>query len=117
MRLIGFDALGEKDRITLECARSVREDFLQQDSFREVDRYTSSFKQADMLSAILLWYKGSLSALEKGATYKMIMGMSSLEKIAKMKYEPEENWNEFFRSFKDGLSEEFARLTKGGEMH
>lgn len=116
VRLIGFDALGEKDKITLECARSLREDFLQQDSFREVDRYTSSFKQTDMLSAILSWYKGSLLALEKGATYKMIMGMNALEKIAKMKYEPEENWNEFFTSLTDGLSEEFARLTKGGEV-
>ncbi len=115
VRLIGFDALGEKDRLTLECARAVREDFLQQDSFREVDRYTSSFKQADMLTAILLWYKGSLTALKKGATYKMIMGMSSLEKIAKMKYEPEENWNEFFKDLKDSLAEEFVMLTKGGE--
>ncbi|MBQ5746693.1 MAG: V-type ATP synthase subunit A [Clostridia bacterium] len=115
VRLIGFDALGEKDRLTLECAMSVREDFLQQDSFRDVDRYTSSFKQADMLSAILLWYKGSLAALEMGATYKKIMEMSSLEKIAKMKYEPEENWNSFFKDLKDTLAEEFAMITKGGE--
>jgi V/A-type H+-transporting ATPase subunit A len=115
VRLIGFDALGEKDRITLECARSIREDFLQQDSFREVDRYTSSFKQGDMMSAILLWYKGSLSALELGATYKSIMSMKVLEKIAKMKYQPEENWKDFYKSIQDDLIREFAEITKGGE--
>ena len=115
VRLIGFDALGEKDRITIECARSIREDFLQQNSFREVDRYTSSFKQADMLSAILSWYKGSLSALTKGATYKQIMGMKVLEKIAKMKYEPEENWTEFYQGINDDLTTELQEITKGGD--
>ena len=117
VRLIGFDALGEKDRITLECARSIREDFLQQDSFREVDRYTSSFKQADMISAILLWYKGSLDALSKGATYKKIMSMAVLEKIAKMKYEPEENWSEYFKGITNDLINEFNEITVGGDLN
>ncbi len=115
VRLIGFDALGEKDRVTLECARSIREDFLQQDSFREVDRYTSSFKQSDMLSAILAWYKGSLSALKLGATYKKIMSMKVLEKIAKMKYEPEESWKEYFRAINDEMISEFSEITSGGD--
>ena len=117
VRLIGFDALGEKDRVTLECARSVREDFMQQDSFRDVDRYTSSFKQGDMIAAILSWYKGSLAALKKGATYKKIMGMSVLEKIAKMKYHPEESWKEFYQSINDDLITEFQDITSGGEEH
>ncbi len=117
VRLIGFDALGEKDRITLECARSIREDFLQQDSFREVDRYTSSFKQADMLSAILSWYKGSLDALSKGGTYKKIMAMPVLEKIAKMKYEPEENWAEYFKGITNDLINEFNEITVGGDLN
>lgn len=116
VRLIGFDALGEKDRITLECARSIREDFLQQDSFREYDRYTSSAKQADMLSAILNWYHMSLSSLSKGATYKMIMNMSVLEMIAKMKYQPEESWSDFYANLNETLSREFSEIGIGGDI-
>ncbi len=112
VRLIGFDALGEKDRITIECARSIREDFLQQNSFREHDRYTSSGKQSGMIEAILEWYHLSLASLSKGMTYKEIMSMSALKMIAKMKYIPEEEWNAFIRELNATLTKEFA----GGEI-
>ena len=69
-----------------------------------------------MLSAILAWYKGSLNALTKGATYKKIMGMRVLEKIAKMKYEPEENWADFYAGINNDLTEEFQEITKGGDV-
>ncbi len=115
VRLIGFDALGEKDRITLECTRSIREDFLQQDSFRENDRYTSSGKQGEMVSAILNWYHLSLSALANGATYKMIMNMPVLEMIAKMKYEPEESWADFYAKLTEALSKSFSEIDLGGD--
>ena len=88
VRLVGFDALSEKDRLTLECARSIREDFLQQDSFREVDRYTSVNKQAEMLSAILAWYHGGLRALERGAPYRALATSAALGLISAMKYRP-----------------------------
>ena len=115
VRLIGFDALGEKDRITIECARSIREDFLQQNSFREHDRYTSSGKQGDMISAILDWYHLSLTALGNGATYKMIMAMPVLERLAKMKYVPEEEWSKFYEELNDALSSEFTEIGAGGD--
>ncbi|MBE6701059.1 MAG: V-type ATP synthase subunit A [Ruminococcaceae bacterium] len=115
VRLVGFDALGEKDKITLDAARSVREDFLQQDSFRENDRYTSSSKQANMIDAILSWYRLSLASLKKGATYKEIITMKVLEKIAKMKYEAEDTWNKFYADLKEEMAEEFSKLELGGE--
>ncbi|HPE95263.1 MAG TPA: V-type ATP synthase subunit A [Bacillota bacterium] len=112
VRLVGFDALGENDRLTLECARMIREDFLQQDSFREVDTYTSPEKQSSMLSIILSWYSGSKNALTAGATYKQIMSMSSLELIAKMKYQPEAEWEPFAAGIKESLGKEFAEMSR-----
>ncbi len=117
VRLIGFDSLGEKDRITLEAARSIREDFLQQDSFREIDRYTSSAKQADMMESIISWYDGALSALTQGATYKSIMAMETLPKIASMKYEPEENWDQYHGELTALMKSEFEEMCRGGQAN
>lgn len=111
VRLVGFDALGEKDRLTLECARLVREDFLQQDAFREVDLYTSPEKQAMMIETILTWYHKSEKVLAEGALYRDIMNMKSLVGIARMKYEPEENCKEYFAALADEMSGEFSALS------
>ena len=115
VRLVGFDALGEKDRITLECARIIREDFLQQNAFREVDRYTSPKKQAQMLSAILSWYRMAQEAIPDGAGYKEIMKLGSLEKIAAMKYEEEDGWDAFYADLTEQMRQEFSRLRAGGD--
>lgn len=112
---MGFDALGEKDRITLECARIIREDFLQQNAFREVDRYTSPKKQAQMLSAILSWYRMAQEAIPDGAGYKEIMKLGSLEKIAAMKYEEEDGWDAFYADLTEQMRQEFSRLRAGGD--
>ncbi len=109
VRLVGFDALSEKDRLTIEAARMIREDFLQQDSYREVDRYTPPKKQTDMLGAILLWYAKGQAGLAEGALYKDIMNEAVLTKIARMKYEPDENWDNFYAS----LTEEIKSLFEG----
>ncbi|MBR5031868.1 MAG: V-type ATP synthase subunit A, partial [Clostridia bacterium] len=92
VRLVGFDALSEKDRLTFECARMIREDFLQQDSFREVDRFTPPKKQTEMIGAILKWYAGGQQALKERAPYKEIMDEAVLTQIARMKYEPDDSW-------------------------
>ena len=113
VRLVGFDALGENDRLALECARLIREDFLQQDSFREIDTYTSPKKQIDMVSAILLWYHGAKSALANGALYRDVMKMETLVKIARMKYEPEENWKNYIADLFDCMKSEFSAMSGG----
>ena len=114
VRLVGFDALSEKDRITLECARILREDFLQQNAFREVDTYTSPIKQAQMLSAILSWHRMAQEAIPDGVSYKEIMDMAVLEKIAAMKYEAEDEWDTFYAALKEQMKQEFSRLRAGG---
>lgn len=115
VRLVGFDALGEKDRLTMECARAIREDFLHQDSFREIDRYTSPKKQCDMITSILVWYNDGLSSLGNGGNYKKIMAMKSLEKISSMKYEPEENWDNYFDSLIKEIKAEYEEMTSKGD--
>lgn len=110
VRLVGFDALGEKDRLTLECARVIREDFLQQDSFREVDRYTPPKKQAQMLYCILLWYHKGEELVQAGGGYDQIMSMRALENIGRMKYTPDEEWEDFFSALKEQLNTEFAAI-------
>ena len=88
VRLVGFDALGEKDRLTLECARLIREDFCSRDSLTRWTRYTPAKKQAQMLYSILLWYHKGEELVQAGGGYAQIMAMRSLENIGRMKYLP-----------------------------
>lgn len=115
VQLVGFDAIGEKDRMTLECSRLIREDFLHQNSFREIDRYTSPKKQSQMIRAILEWYVSGIKAIDSGALYKEITEMKTLEMIAHMKYEPEESWDKFFTELTGLMRREFEAMSGGGE--
>lgn len=110
VRLVGFDALSEKDRLTFECARMIREDFLQQDSFREVDRFTPPKKQTEMIGAILKWYAGGQQALKERAPYKEIMDEAVLTQIARMKYEPDDSWQSFIDDLYTSIDALFERL-------
>lgn len=110
VRLVGVDALGEKDRLTLECARSIREDFLHQIAFHEVDTFTSPRKQYDMLSTILLWYELGKAALENGVGFARVTSMKCLEDIGRMKYVPENEWEATAKNIVQSLKNEFAEL-------
>ncbi len=92
VRLVGFDALGRKEQLILETARMIREDFLQQDAFREVDRYTSPKKQAQMLQVILSWYRHGLDCLQNRQLWQELHQQELLTAIAGMKYQPEDRW-------------------------
>ena len=92
VRLVGFDALGRKEQLILETARMIREDFLQQDAFREVDRYTSPQKQAQMLQVILSWYRHGLDCLQNRQLWQELHQQELLTAIAGMKYQPEDRW-------------------------
>lgn len=89
-RLVGVESLATRDRMILESARSIREDFLHQNAFHEQDTYTSLRKQYLMLKAILYFHHAALDALEKGVDLDAVLGLEVREDIAKMKFLPEE---------------------------
>ena len=86
VRLIGIDALSEKDRLKLEVAKSIREDYLQQNAFHEVDTYASLDKQYKMLKLILKFYDEANRALEVGVYLDKILALEVRDKIARSKY-------------------------------
>ena len=87
VRLVGIDALSEKDRLKLDVAKSIREDYLQQNGFHEIDTYTSLKKQYKMLNLILGYRKEAERALEAGVYLSDIMAMEDLkDRIARSKY-------------------------------
>nr|WP_088269003.1 V-type ATP synthase subunit A [Enterococcus wangshanyuanii] len=92
VRLVGIDSLSDKDRLTLEVAKSLREDYLQQNAFDDVDTFTSREKQYKMLQLILTFYKEGQTALELGAYLSEIMSgtVDIRDQIARSKYVPED---------------------------
>jgi len=86
VKLVGMDALSAPDRLKLEAARSIREDYLHQDAFHEVDTYTSLEKQFKMMELVLSFYDITLQALEKGALINDLVNLPIREKIGRFKY-------------------------------
>lgn len=97
VRLVGVESLSEKDRIKLETAKMIREDFLQQNAFDDVDTYTSREKQYEMLATILNFEDEARSGMELGAYFAEIMKgtVAVREQIARSKYFPEEQIAKF----------------------
>lgn len=86
VKLVGMDALSAPDRLKLEAARSIREDFLHQDAFHEVDTYTDLSKQLLMMELVLHYYDISLEALGKGASIDNLVKLEVRESIGRFKY-------------------------------
>jgi len=95
VRLVGIDALSIKDRWTLETTKSIREDYLHQDAFHEIDTYTSAQKMAKMMSLILSLHREGQKALAEGALFKDLTQLSVRERISKSKFIEETNLIEF----------------------
>ncbi len=93
VRLVGMDALSYSDRLTMETAKSLREDYLHQDAFHEVDTYASLKKQFMMLKLILECDKYSREALAKDVDLDDILKIGSREMIGRVKYIPESELN------------------------
>lgn len=89
VRLVGIESLSFRERFILEVARSIREDFLQQNAFHEVDTFTSLRKQYLMLRVILTYYREGMKALEERLSLRDILSIPSRERIGRMKYIPE----------------------------
>lgn len=108
-RLVGIEAISIKERFLLEIARSIREDFLLQNAFNELDTYTSLDKQLHMLSIILDFYHRGLSALDNGVALEDILALPVREDISRMKYIPEQEKMRFL-TIEDRIKEEFSKL-------
>ena len=105
VRLVGVDALSYEDRLTMETAKSIREDYLQQDAFDDVDTYASLEKQFKMLDLILECYKCSQDALRKGADFDDIIAIEAREAIGRMKYIPEKEISKLDEIRKDMIEQ------------
>ncbi len=90
VKLVGMDALSAPDRLKLEAARSIREDYLHQNAFHETDTYSSLDKQYYMMTVILEFYDKALAALKDGADINKIVAMPVREKIGRLKYAAED---------------------------
>ena len=110
VKMVGMDALSPQDRLKMEAARSIREDFLHQNSFDEIDTYTSLNKQFAMMRLVLAFYEGGVKALEAGANINDIVAMGTRESIGRFKYTKEEDVENAFERVEQELAEEFANV-------
>lgn len=95
VRLVGMDALSPDDRLTMETAKSIREDYLHQNAFHEVDTYASLKKQEKMLGAIMTFHRLAGDALDKNVDIEDIIDLPVREQIGRAKYIPEEEIDKF----------------------
>ena len=112
VNLVGMDALSAPDRLKLESARSIREDYLHQNAFDPTDTYTSLKKQVLMMRAILSYYDKALDGLNKGADIEMLVNLPVRERIGRFKYEPEDKINGEFEQIEAQLESEIADVLK-----
>lgn len=116
VRLVGKDSLSEPDQLKLEIAKSIREDFLQQNAFHDVDTFCSLEKQFKMLSIILGFYDKGLKAIEDGVYVNEITSVSSLERLGRMKEIPEDKIAEIDELKKNIYAEIDALAGKRGKI-
>ena len=112
VKLVGMDALSPSDRLKLEAARSIREDYLHQNAFDEVDTYTSLNKQYLLMELILAFYDKSLEALGKGAAIEKIVAMPSRERIGRFKYADEKQTESEYNEILSELDSDIEKAVK-----
>jgi len=115
VQLVGPDALPESERLILEVARMIREDFLQQNAFHEVDTYCPPEKQYEMLKTILHFRDLAEEALDKGVSIDDILEMKVIDDIARMKEIPNEEAVDEIRKIRERMEEEFNELIEKAE--
>ncbi len=111
VRLVGVDSLSAGDRLALEAAKSIREDYLHQNAYHEVDTHTSLRKQYYMLRLMLLFYESGCRAVEQGADVGEIFKLPVREQIGRAKYIPEDKAEEGFRRLEKDLEQQVKALT------
>lgn len=116
VRLVGKDSLSEPDQLKLEIAKSIREDFLQQNAFHDVDTFCSLEKQFKMLSIILGFYDKGLKAIEDGVYVNEVISVPSVERLGRMKEIPEDKISEIDELKKNIYAEIDALAGKRGKI-
>ncbi len=114
VRLIGHDALSDGDRLKLEAARSLREDFLHQNSFDEIDTFTSLEKQHRMLELLMTWYYEATKALANGVQYHKLEEMPVRDELARLKMVPEDRIVDRAAELNAQMTRELSALNLGG---
>ena len=115
VKMVGMDALSPADRLKMEAARSVREDFLHQNSFHEIDTYTSLEKQLLMMRLVIAYYEKSKEALDQGASIHGLLNMAVRERIGRYKYTPEKDIEKEYEAICDELTTQAAQQIGKGE--
>jgi len=110
VRLVGPDALPERERAVLESARMMREDFLQQFAFHEVDTYCPTEKQLGMFKLLLKFYENAVEAAKRGIAVEEIKKLPVKEEIAGMKRLPPERFEREYKSMEGRLEKQFTEL-------
>ena len=108
VQMVGMDALSPADRLKMEAARSIREDFLHQNSFHDVDTYTPLRKQYLMMKLVLAFYEKSMDALNKGAAMNALLAMAVRERIGRYKYTVTDKIESDYESIMSELDAEIA---------
>jgi V/A-type H+-transporting ATPase subunit A len=116
VRLVGVDALSVNDRLVLEVAKSIREDYLHQNAFHDVDTYTSLRKQYKMLKLIMEYYYQGRKAANAGVDMNKLFELPVRERIGRAKYVPEDEVDTAFQMIEDDLRKQIdALISKEGE--
>ena len=108
VQMVGMDALSPTDRLKMEAARSIREDFVHQNSFHEIDTYTPLRKQYLMMKLVLAFYEKSVDALNKGADMNTLIAMPVREKIGRYKYTTDADIESEYKNVEEELDKEVA---------
>ena len=117
VKLVGMDALSPTDRLKMETARSIREDFLHQLAFHEVDTYSSLRKQYLMMKLVLRFYDGSLDALKKGADIEKLVSIPSRESIGRFKYVHENDIEDTYKTVCAAIDSEIKAVVDAREEY
>ena len=115
VKLVGMDALSDIDRIKLEAARSIREDFLHQNAFHETDTYSTLKKQYHMMQLVMAFYDKSAAALEQGAQLNLLINMPIRERIGRFKYVHEDEIEQNYQDILHNLDIDIDNIIKKGD--
>lgn len=116
VQLVGIDAVSSKDRVTLEVARLLREDYLAQDAFDDVDCFASSHKQERMLKLIFKFYENIAKAVEAGASVDEYIKLPHVSRIGKAKFIEESKVDAEFDDIEKAIVEESKTLLEKGGL-
>lgn len=110
VQLVGPDALPDRERITLETTRMIREDFLQQNAYHEVDTYCPPQKQYQMLKTIIIFHTNAEAALDRGAASADIITIAAKDDIGRMKYLPESEFDVKVKEIQDNIVKQCSEV-------